>query len=91
MQEAYTNVSMTCRSRQIKDKKILRLVVQEVVSQIVAYVSEDTTTVDCCRSIPAVAEYSLYQVPERCCQDDEKGGRHHKSVSIHGQVVVYAV
>ena len=67
-----------------KEKSNLRLVVQEVVSQIVANVSKDTTTKDCSGSVPVIEENSVSEVPEGCSKRKEQGWRHDQAQPVHG-------
>lgn len=66
-------------------------VVKEVVSHVIADVSEDTATVhqQCC--VPVVEEDSMGQLPEGCCQDHKQCRRHDKAVPVHREVVMNAV
>lgn len=67
------------------------LVVEEVVSQVIADITKDTATVDRGGGIPVVGENGVGEIPERSCKHHEHGWRHDKSVPIHGQVVMDAV
>lgn len=67
------------------------LVVEEVVSQVIADITKDAATVDRGRGIPVVGENGMGEIPERSCKQYEHGRGHDKSVPIHGQVVVDAV
>jgi hypothetical protein len=67
------------------------LVVEEIVSHVIADITKDATTVDCGRSIPVVGENSVCEIPERSCKQHKHGWRHDKSVPIHGQVVMDTV
>jgi hypothetical protein len=66
-------------------------VVQEVMGQVVANVTENATAEHGCRCTPAVREQVMCELPERECQDDEHGRRHDEAISVHGQVVVDAM
>ena len=46
-------------------------VVEEVVSQVVAYVSKDAATIDSGSSIPTVGKYCVCKLPEWSCEDNE--------------------
>ena len=65
--------------------------VEEVVSQIVERVAEDTTTVGSCRGVPVVEEHGVCKLPERCCKQCEQRRRHDQPVLIHGEVVMDAM
>lgn len=65
--------------------------VKEVMSQVIADITKDTATVDSGRGIPVVGENGVCEVPKWSSKQHEHGGRHNKSVLIHGQVVVDAV
>ena len=67
------------------------LVVQEVVCQVVADVSEDTATKDGGADIPVRGKNKVCKLPEWVCKNHEKGRGHHQSVFVHGQVVVNAM
>lgn len=66
-------------------------VVEEIVSQIITDVAEDTTTehLDSCK--PVVEEDGMGQFPERSCQNHKQCRGHDKSIAVHGQVVVNSV
>lgn len=61
------------------------------MGQIVADVAEDAAAEhhDC--HIPVVEEDSMRELIEWCCKDDEKRGRHDKSVAVHGEIMVDAM
>ena len=56
---------------------------QKVMRQIVADVSEDTTTIRRHSRVPIVEEYCMSQFPEGRCEDDEEGWWHDQAVAIH--------
>lgn len=67
------------------------LVVEEVMSQVIADITKDTATVDSGRSIPVVGKNGVGEIPKRSSKQHEHGWGHNKPVPIHGQVVVNAV
>lgn len=67
------------------------LVVEEVVRHVVACVSKDAATVRSQGRMPIPKDDGMSELPERCCQNDEKRGRHNESVLVHRQVVMDAV
>lgn len=66
-------------------------VVQEIVSHVIANVAEHAATVYRQGRIPVVGKDSMGQFPERCSQDNEEGRGHHKSVFVHGQIMMDSV
>lgn len=64
---------------------------QEVVSQVVADVAKNTSTVNSRGGVPAVKEQNMRQLPKRRCEKDEQRGWHDESVLVHGQIVVNAM
>lgn len=66
-------------------------VVQEVMSQIIADIAENSTTKHSSRRTPIIKEDSMRQLPERHRKNYEESWRHDKSISVHGQVVVDTV
>ena len=66
-------------------------VMQEVMRQVVADVSKDTTTVYCCSCAPAVGEYKVRQIPERCRERYKKRWRHDQAKFVHREVVMNGV
>lgn len=65
--------------------------VEEVVSQIVANVAENSATKDLhCRE-PIVEKYGMCQLPEWGGEYDEQRGWHDQSIFIHREIVVNAV
>ena len=58
---------------------------------VVAGVSKDASTVRRQGCIPVPKDDSMCKLPERCCQNDKKCGRHNKPVFVHRQVVVNTV
>jgi hypothetical protein len=66
-------------------------VVEEIVSQIIANIAEDTTTENLYSRKPVVEEHGMCKLPERSCQNHEQCWGHDQSITVHGQVVVNAV
>jgi hypothetical protein len=64
---------------------------EEVVSHVIAYVAKDPSAVNCCGNMPVPVENDMGKFPKRSGQDHEESWRHHKSVLIHGEIVVNAV
>jgi hypothetical protein len=69
----------------------VRLMVQEVVGAVVAYVSEDAAAVRYHSRMIVPKDDAVRDLPEWSRQDDEECGRHDKPVFIHGEIVVNAV
>jgi hypothetical protein len=67
------------------------LVVQEVVGQVVADVSEHATTEHCRGDVPIVGKEEVGELPERRGQRDKESRRHDETVLVHGQIVVHSV
>lgn len=65
--------------------------VKEVVRQVVADVSENTATEDCCCNVPVPVEQKVGEFPEWGCQDSEQCRWHDESKLVHGQIVVDTV
>ena len=65
--------------------------VKKVVCHVVADISEDTTAVRQHTGIPVVVEDRMRQLPERSSKKNKQSRWHHKSILIHGQVVMDAV
>lgn len=78
------------RERDGKGRNVLS-VVEEIVSQVVANVSKDTTAEDRDGGVPVIKEDSVCQVPEGCGNGNEQCRGHHEPQSVHGEVVVNAV
>lgn len=66
--EAETNVSSVDVQIWVRN---IRSVVEEVVREIVTYVSEYSAAVDCRRCVPVVEKHCVRQFPERGCKYDE--------------------
>lgn len=62
--------------------------VEEVVCQIVAHVTEDTAAVYLHSREPVVEEDSMGQLPKWSCKEDKQCGWHDQSVLVHWKVVV---
>lgn len=67
------------------------LVVEKVMSQVVANVSEYTAAVHRCRKVPIEGEKEMRKLPERRGKSDKKSRGHDESVLVHGEIVVNAV
>lgn len=65
--------------------------VQKVVREVIADVSEDTSTEDGRCGIPIPEEDRVGKLPEGRSEDDEESGRHHQSQLIHGKIVMNTV
>lgn len=90
MMEVYENSQHSFLMYQVYERDVL-LVVQEVVSQVIADVAKYSTTKYSRRSIPVVKEDCMCELVERSRESDEEGRRHDKTVSVHGEVVVDAM
>lgn len=64
---------------------------EEVVGQVITDVAEDAAAENGSCGIPVVEEYRMRQLPERGRKDQEESRRHHKTVLVHGQVVMDAM
>ena len=73
------------------EQRNIRLVVQEVMGQIVTDVTKNTTTKDRGCGIPVVKEDCMCKVPEGCSKNKEQSWRHDQAQTIHWQIVVNAV
>ena len=58
---------------------------------VIANISEDTTAVCQHSGMPVEKDYRVRELPEWECEDDKQGRRHHKSIFIHGEVVMDSV
>lgn len=67
------------------------LVVQEIVSEIVANVAKDAAAEYGRGHVPVPVKDGVGQLPEWSCQHDEEGGRHDEAIPVHGKVVVDTV
>ena len=65
--------------------------VQEVMRQVVADISEDATTENSGRGAPVVEENGVRQLPEGSRKCHEQRWGHHKPQLIHGKIVMDAV
>lgn len=65
--------------------------VEEIVGQIIADVSEDTAAEHLHGRIPVVEENRLRQLPVGSCQYHKQCRWHDKTILVHGEVVVDAV
>jgi hypothetical protein len=66
-------------------------VMQEVVCQVVAYISKDTTTIHGSTHVPILPEDGVRQFPKRSGKSHEQCWRHNKPKPIHRKVMVNAV
>ena len=64
---------------------------EEIVRHVIANIPEDTTAVCQHSGMPVEEDYSVRKFPERECEDDKQGWWHHKSIFIHGKVVMDSV
>ena len=64
---------------------------KEVVGQVIADITEDTTAECCCCSIPIVEEDCMSQLPKGSSEHKEHCGWHDESVLIHRQVMMDSV
>ena len=67
------------------------LVMEEVMSLIIADVAKNTSAEGRNSSIPVVEEDGMSQLVERNSEDNEEGRRHDETVAIHRQVMVNAM
>lgn len=65
--------------------------VEEVVGQIVADVSKDTTAISQHSSVPVMEENEMRNFPERSSEYEKESRRHNETVSVHGQIMVDAM
>lgn len=61
------------------------------MSHVIANIPEDTTAVCQHSGMPVPKDYSVRKLPERNCEDDKQGRWHHKSIFIHGKVMMDSV
>lgn len=67
------------------------LVMQKVVRQVVADVSEDAAAVSCSCGVPVVVYYCVRKFPEGYGENHEECWRHDEPKSVHRQIMVNAV
>lgn len=65
--------------------------VQEVVGQIVADITQDSTAVNGGGSIPIPKDDGVRKLPPGGCEDGEECGGHDEAEAVHGEIVVDAV
>lgn len=65
--------------------------VQEIVCQVVAYVSKYPSAIHCRRCIPVVRKYRMGKVPEWRGEHNKEGRGHHEPVAVHWEIVMDAV
>jgi hypothetical protein len=68
-----------------------RLVVQEIVSQVITDVSKDAAAEDSGCNMPIPIEDCVGQFPERGCKRDKESWRHNQPEFVHRKIVVDAV
>ena len=56
---------------------------EEIMGQVIAYVTEYTATEYHQGSVPIIEEDSMRQLPKRCGEDNKQRWWHHKSVFVH--------
>lgn len=61
------------------------------MGHVITDISKDTTTVRQHTGIPVVVEDRMRQLPKWSSKNDEQGRGHHKSIFVHGQVVMDAM
>ena len=67
------------------------LVVEKVMRQVVADIAKDSATVHRRREVPVPVKEHVGELPERRGKGDEQRRRHHKTIFVHGEVVVNAM
>ena len=73
------------------DRQNLRSVMQEVMGQVVADVTEDAAAVYRYGDVPVPVKDEEGEAVEGGGEHDEKGGRHDEAEFVHGEVVVDAM
>lgn len=65
--------------------------VQEIVGEVVAHISEYTAAKHICRDIPIEPEHDVRHEPKGCCEEEEQCRWHDKPELIHRQKMVNSV
>lgn len=73
------------------DRYHLLLMVEKVVSHVIAYVPKNTASEGHRRCIPVIEEDGVCKPPEGRRKNNKQSRWHHKAVLIHGKVVVNSV
>ena len=67
------------------------VVVQEVMSQVIADIAKNGAAVDRGCNAPIPVKDKMRELPERRRKNGKESRRHHESVLVHGEVVMNSV